>query len=91
MVRSSRSSIPRKKKEKNEKKGDLSHGQEPVKPTHSENTQKGTMRAMRSLHAGSGTEKSEVNLDSQIIIGVPDLLARRGKEAFYDRGSPYVF
>ena len=37
------------------------------------------MRAMRSLHAESGTEKSEVKLDTQNLIGVPDLLARRDK------------
>ena len=34
--------------------------QEPVK--HLTITQKGTMRAMRSLHTESGTEKSEVKL-----------------------------
>ena len=49
--------IPRKK----EKRG-LSHVQEPVTLTHLENTQEGTMIAMRLLHTESGTEKSGVNL-----------------------------
>ena len=49
--------IPPKKKE-----CALSRVQEPVKLTHLQNTQEGVMRAMRSLHAESGTETSEVKL-----------------------------
>ena len=60
------------------KKGGIYHVQEPVKLTHLETTQKGTMGAVRSLHTESGTEKSEVKRGySRSLIGVPDLLARR--------------
>ena len=50
--------IPRKK---GEQRG-ISHVQEPVKLSHLKKKQDGAMRAMRSLHTESNTERSEVKL-----------------------------
>ena len=48
--------------EKRQKKGEYVMFKNLKKLTHLENTQKGTQRALRLLHAESSTEKSEVKL-----------------------------